>query len=65
MKYFASFNPPILVEYNGKKHHMDTSKRYDSLASLLTAMSSFADDIHDTRLSIFVEKENKTCTPWL
>lgn len=65
MKYFASFNPPILVEYNGKKHRMESSKRYDSLALLLTAMSSFADDIHDTRLSIFVEKENKTCTPWL
>lgn len=65
MKYFASFNPPIFVEYNGKNHRMETSKRYDSLASLLTAMSSFADDIHGTRLSIFVEKENKTCTQWL
>ena len=65
MKYFASFNPPIFVEYNGKKHRMDSSKHYDSLAALLTAMSSFADDIHDTKIMILAERENKTYTPYL
>lgn len=65
MKYFASFNPPIVIEYNGKKHRMDSSKHYDSLASLLKAMESFADEIHNTRMSILAEKDNKTYTPWL
>ena len=65
MKYFAQFTPAITIEYNGKKHVMNSSKRYDSLAALLKALESFADDIHGVKMMILAERENKTCTPYL
>lgn len=65
MKYFAQFTPAIKVEFNNKVYIMNSTKRYDTLAELFTALSTNAENIHGSRVAIFAEKENKTCTPWL
>ena len=65
MKYFAQINPAIKVEYNNKVHLMSSTKRYEKLADLFCALALHAEELHGSRVSIFLEKENKTCTPWL
>ena len=65
MKYFAQINPAIKVEYNNKVHLMSSTKRYEKLADLFSALALHAEELHGSRVSIFTEKDNKTCTPWL
>ena len=65
MKYFASFTPAITVEFNNKKYVMNTTNRYNSLQELFTSLALNAANIKGTKVSIFAERENKTCTPWL
>lgn len=65
MKYFAQINPAIKVEYNNKVHLMSSTKRYDTLAALFNALALHAEELHGSRVSILVEKDNRQCTPWL
>ena len=65
MKYFASFTPAITVEFNNKKYVMNTTNRYNSLQELFTSLALNAANIKGTKVSIFAERENKSCTPYL
>ena len=65
MKYFASFTPAITVEFNNKKYVMNTTNRYNSLQELFASLALNAANIKGTKVSIFAERENKTCTLWL
>lgn len=65
MKYFATFAPAILVEFNNKKYAMHTSSRYNSLAELFTAMIPFGDQIKNTKMTILAETEDRRISTYL
>ena len=65
MKYFATFTPAITVEFNNKRYVMKTTNKYSSIAELFTALAANAANIHDTKVGIMAEREDKRVTPYV